>query len=422
MTQEEFVSIHEHDDVRRLALLGSVPAGVDLRAALQQIAGRQTARRKLPSWAAVEGLIYPPRLALEQCSGEAAALYKRRVAAQWLAEDAAGGHGATDGQRAAQGATTTLIDLTGGLGVDFWALAPLFARAVYVERQEKLCAAARHNFPRLGLHGAEVVNGDGIDHLRRLPEGVAATRRMIYLDPARRDANGRKTYAMEDCTPDVAALCPELLRKARRVMVKLSPMLDVHEAVAALRGVRAVHMVCAGGECKELLLQLDAMANQEAPLRMVCVNDGHIFNYTSAEAEAADREMATFPRATEGRCLLEPHAGVMKAGCFRLLERRFGVRPLSVNSHLFLADSVPPDFPGRAFRIIDRCTMNRRELRRALAGINSANVAVRNFPLTAAALRQRLRLADGGHLYLFGTTAADGSHLIFITERANGQG
>ena len=203
---EEFIREHRHDDVRQLALQAARYPDIDMQQALQQIAGWQTACTKLPEWAATDGIVYPPRLSMEQCSSEATAKYKAKVL---------------------DPSPSTVIDLTGGFGVDFSYMARGFQKAVYVERQPHLCEAARHNFQLLGLENAEVVCGDGVEYLKNLPPPFNAQSRLtIYLDPARRDENGKKTYAISDCTPDVVALKDLLLEKAGRVMIKLSPMLD----------------------------------------------------------------------------------------------------------------------------------------------------------------------------------------------------
>ncbi len=399
MNQEtlDFIEANAGADVRRLALQAGRHPGVDMAFALDQIAGRQAARRKLPSWAAVDGLVYPPRLSMEQCSGEAAARYKAAVARRLCG----GGR---------------LVDITGGFGVDFAFMARGFARATYVERQERLCAVARHNLPLLGLPGAEVVCADGADYLGRM-----APADLIYADPARRDAAGGRTYAIADCTPDVAALRGALLAKGRRVMVKLSPMLDWHKAVADMGGaVREVHMVSVGGECKELLLAMWSGGG----LQVHCVNDGDDFCFDGGGAPLpCSARGGGFGRAElpglVGMRLYEPNASVMKAGCFGLLERRFGVKALGAGSHLFVSAGGAEGFPGRAFVVERASTMGKRELRAALQGIGKANVAVRNFPLTVAELRRRLKMGEGGGVYIFATTLADRAHALLVCSKVS---
>lgn len=251
MSNEEFIQAHANDDVRQLALKAHGIEGIDLPFVLDQIAGRQTAKRKLPSWAAVSGVIYPPHLSMEQCSSERTAQYKAEIISLLTPHSS----------------LHTLTDLTGGFGVDFSFMSRSFKHAVYVERQEKLCDIAKENFRLLGLDNAEVVCGDGEEYLRQMDKAD-----VIYLDPARRDSNGAKTFAISDCTPDVVTLLPLLLQKATVVMVKLSPMLDWRKAIADIgeEYVREVHIVSVDNECKELLLLITSQ--QTTPPALFCVN------------------------------------------------------------------------------------------------------------------------------------------------------
>ena len=390
-----FIEQNLDADVRQLALKGCRDEMVDMTLALQQIAGRQTARRKLPTWAALDGILYPPHLGMEQCSSEQTAVYKRSVVSDIIVSKASEG---------------TLIDLTGGFGVDFSFLAPLFKRAVYVERQEVLCQLAHHNFEVLGIN-AEVVCGDGEAFLHQLTEHVT----MIFLDPARRDVNGARTYGISDCTPDVLTLRDELLQKADFVMLKLSPMLDWRKAVVDLgeQWVREVHIVSTSGECKELLLVLTKESSNEG-LRLVCKNDDQSFEvHLPYAAEPCLYQSVISPSSY----LYEPNASVMKAGCFAELSAHFGIGQLSQNSHLFVCEQPIDSFPGRQFRIMDVSMMNKRELKEKIAPLKQANITVRNFPLSVAELRKRLKISEGGSNYIFATTLANGDHVLIICER-----
>lgn len=402
MTTEEFIREHRNDDVRRLALQVSRHLCIDMPYALDQISGWQTACRKLPSWAAVDGIIYPPHISMEQCSSEHTAMYKAGI---FISH-------------------SSFIDLTGGFGVDFSFMSRGFSRAVYVERQEHLCDIARHNFALLGLDNTEVVCGDGIEYLHKIDYAD-----VIYLDPARRDTHGSRTYAISDCTPDVTAVERELLDKAGMVMLKLSPMLDITKTVTDLeRGdmqgvVRRVCIVSVDNECKELLVILSAKL-PVSPLEICCVDisskSGIIrFCYTPSQGQRASYPCHavsgdSLPAAFSGKYLYEPNASIMKAGCFDVLCERYGVRGIGRNSHLFISDEALSDFPGRSFVIKDVTTMNKKELKTALAGISRANITVRNFPMSVPELRKRLKLADGGDVYIFATTLSDSRRVLFI--------
>ena len=488
----DFIRQHQDDDVRQLAFLGSKYPEVDMPFALDQIRGRKMARVKLPRWASIDGIIYPPHISMEQCSSEQTALYKAELAARLLdlspsssengeekekeSENASNlhlsencefaGKGAVDSEFAKNEATckkqqilteseenvneikeepyegdfseeTGFVDLTGGFGVDFSYIASrLGVKSMYVERQAHLCEAAKENFGRLGLKNAIVKNGDGIEVLHSFaskkeaaaseslgitedqPQSLLKTKlglKLIFIDPARRDDAGNKVVSLKDCTPDVTLLQEEMLSKADYVIIKLSPMLDWHRAVSELNCVKEVHIISVSNECKELLLVLSArnMGN----LRIYCVNDAQSFVCDELDMESSSVKIAPFT-LEEMQYLYEPNASLMKAGCFGVLSERYDARMLSKNSHLFVSREPIAVFPGRSFRIIAISSFNKKELKRHLSGITKANIATRNFPLSVAELRKRLKLKDGGETYIFATTLSDESHVLVITEKA----
>ena len=400
MRDEEFIKLHETDDVRQLALKAHGVEGIDLPYCLDQIAGRQTARRKLPSWAAVDSIVYPPHISMEQCSSEQTALYKKSVLDRL--------HSSTFNLH-----SSTYIDLTGGFGVDFSFMSRGFRRAVYVERQEHLCDMASHNFRCLDMDNVEVVCDEAEDYLDYCEEAD-----VIYLDPARRDSHGGRTFAISDCTPDVIALLPLLLTKARLVMLKLSPMLDWRKAIADLgkKYIIEVHIVSVENECKELLLLLSSSPSSSIVPSLHCVNiTGK--NISSFIVPVSPMPISSSPNShvSTYAYLYEPNASIMKAGCFDVLAERYpGILKIAPNSHLFVSETEIPDFPGRCFSIDKMTTMNKKELRSALSGIKSANIATRNFPLSVAELRKRLKLEDGGDTYIFATTGCENEHILFI--------
>ena len=388
----EFIRRHADDDVKTLALKAWGTEGIDIHFALDQIAGRQTARQKLPAWAATEGIVYPPHISMEQCSSETTALYKQKLSLN------------TSQQQ-------SFVDLTGGFGVDFSYVARNFGKAIYVERQQHLCDIARENFQLLGLTQAEVVCEEAEKYLETMTHAD-----LIYLDPARRDSSGARTFAISDCTPDVISLRDLLLKKADIVMLKLSPMLDWRKAVSDLgeRNVSEVHVVAVNNECKELLVVMTATETES--IRIVGSDGVTSFQYTIDNGHSLSANNKT--KLTDNpQFLYEPNASLMKIGCFDKIEERFGVGQVATNSHLFLSDKEVNDFPGRSFRIVATTTMNKRDVKAALADVKSANIAVRNFPLSVAELRKRLKLKDGGDTYIFATTDAYDQHKLFICKK-----
>lgn len=399
MTTAEFIREYRERDIRKLALQANRFPDVDMPYALDQIQGWQIARRKLPKWAACDGVIFPPHLSMEQCSSEPTAQYKLNLAMEWASR---------------VGHASRMTDLTGGFGVDFSFTSCAFAAATYVERNEQLCHIVEHNLPLLGLNNATVVCTDAVEYL-----STVEPQTMLFLDPARRDEHGAKTVMLADCTPDVVQLLPQLLEKSRFTMLKLSPMLDWHKAVDDLQGtVREVHIVSVGGECKELLLVLSTVVESE--LKVYCADlstasdTSSLFVYTPGSSAPVANSTFNIQHST---FLFEPNASIMKAGCFDELAAAYGVSPVSRNSHLFLSDEPVEDFPGRSFVVERVTTMNKGELRKALVGIEKANIATRNFPLTVAELRKRLKIKDGGDVYIFATTTAEGEHLLLISRK-----
>lgn len=446
---QDFIRQHQDDDVRQLAFLGSKYPEVDMPFALDQIRGRKMARVKLPRWASLEGIIYPPHISMEQCSSESTALYKAELAARLLGLPAS-----SSGTEMKAENEIEFVDLTGGFGVDFsYIAARLGVKSMYVERQAHLCEAAKENFERLGLKNAIVKNGDGIEVLHSFlpkkddaasaddslgitydqPRSLLKTKlglKLIFIDPARRDDAGNKVVSLKDCTPDVTVLQEEMLSKADYVILKLSPMLDRHRAISELSHVREVHIISVNNECKELLLVLSArnMGDMEASsadgkvkhagnLRIYCVKEAQSFVCDESDMETSPVKIAP-STLEEMQYLYEPNASLMKAGCFGVLSDRYDARMLSKNSHLFVSQAPIEAFPGRSFRIIAISSFNKKELKRHLSGITKANIATRNFPLSVAELRKRLKLKDGGETYIFATTLSNESHVLVITEKA----
>ena len=398
MTNEEFIQKNREADVRTLALK-PMPDGVDSVWCLRQIEGYQLAKKKLPRWASAEGMWFPPRISMEQCSSESTATYKAKVAESLSCKD-------------------SFLDMTGGFGVDFSYMAPLFKKATYVERQDILCETARHNFPLLGLGNVEIVNALSGGDFSLSTNHYS----LIFLDPARRDDIGRKVFAIEDCTPDITLLQDELLNNADYVMVKLSPMLDITMALRTLHGVSEVHVVSVQGECKELLFIMNRNADT-ASTRIHCVNlDTADKDFTCILKDIATTHV-DFSMPEVGDCLFEPNASIMKAGVQDTFALHYGLKKLHQHSNLFIKNICETDtgvvtsVPSRIFRITNILDFSKQSLKLLQRTVGQANIAIRNFPSTVAELRKRLKLKDGGNVYIFATTLCDGSHVLLLCEK-----
>ena len=388
---QQFIREHQADNVRTLALQASKYPNIDMPTAITQIAGRQIAAEKIPSWKEIEDIWYPKHLSLEQCSSETTARYKANLL---------------------QG--ESLTDLTGGFGIDCSFIASGFQSVTYVERQEELCEIAAHNFPILNLNHITIRNEDGIAYLKAMSP-VAC----IFLDPARRNEHGGKTVAISDCEPDVTKLEELLLSKANRVMVKLSPMLDLSLALKDLRHAQEAHILSVNNECKELLLLLGQEVPTEIPI--------HCVNITTKGEREEQHFVFTREQELQNECtytdtlknyLYEPNSSLLKAGAFRSIATAYLVEKLHPNSHLYTSDILIADFPGRVFRIISQCSFNKKEIKNCLSDLKKANLTVRNFPATVAELRKRINLPEGGDTYLFASTLNNGQKILIRCEKA----
>ena len=384
-TTRQFIRENLNADVPTLALK-KAPVGTDVSLALRQIAARQLLQKKVPQWANNEDLLFPAHLSIEQCSSEASAKYKASL---------------LQGQ--------TFADLTGGLGIDTYYISQHFQQADYVERQAELCDMARQNFEVL-KSDVKVWNETAEDYLKH-----CEPKDCLFIDPARRDEHGRKTVSIADCTPDVAALQDVLLQKAERVLVKLSPMLDISKALEELRHVKEVHVVAVASECKELDVVLER--DYQGEVHFVCVN------------LMTNQLKLCFTQEEERNCLsqiaddvlnylYEPNPAVMKAGCFKLLTYRFHVFKLHKNSNLYTSERLVPDFPGRIFEVEGSASYNKKVKQTLLSDVEKASIAVRNFPLSVVELRKTLKISDGDETYLFATTLKGEEKVIIRTKKA----
>lgn len=406
---KSFINAHLNDDVNKLAL-SKFPDGIDKSLVVRQIQARQLLKKKLPSWSENDELLFPKRLSLEQCSSELTAKYKRLQTTDY-------------GQQ-------TLIDLTGGMGVDTSFLSDNFDETIYVESQEELCELARHNFKVLGKN-ITIVNDKAENFLLNCPEVDC-----IYLDPARRDEYGRKMVSLHDCSPDVAELQDLLLKKAKTVMIKLSPMLDIDIVKKELKNIKEIHVVAVRNECKELLVVISQQStvngqrSTDNGQQLISIDLRENWNFSFNENE--EQEAIASYADEFGKYLYEPGVACMKASCFKLLSQRFNLNKLHRNSHLYTSDELAEDFPGRAFEVIAVFPFDKKTKKEissicqqtlSLSGSKiveqnlqpKASIAVRNFPLTADELRKQLGFKDGDDFYIFGTTIKGDKKIVIVT-------
>ena len=377
------VQQHLHDDVQQLALQRNrFPqlSDADFRFLLQQIEGRQRTCEKLPILSALPDWWFPVRLSCEQCSSEATANYKAQIG----------------------GGCHRLIDLTAGYGIDTFHLAATAGEAHYVERNAELCAIAQHNFALYRPH-IQVHNTTAEDFLTQYPisnseasntpypiPNSAASNTLIYLDPARRSQSGGKVFRIEDCEPNVLALLPTLRAKARRVMIKFSPMLDTTAALRAMGGDWDTHIVAVNNEVKEVLF----LTGQGATYAVnICATHTDVFRFSEAEERAAQVRLATGVQ----QYIYEPNAAIIKAGAYRLISERYGLQKLDTNTHLYTSDTLLPDFPGRVWQVVDA---EIKDPKKQLLSSVRYSILSRNYPLSPDQIRKKYKLRDGDDQYI----------------------
>ena len=380
---------------------------------LQQVEGRERTADKLPTFAAIEDWWYPVRLSCEQCSSELTARYKAQII-----------------QRSSLTAKRSFLDLTGGYGVDTFFLSELFEETDYVEQNAELCRIAEHNKEikneKLKIKNVSIHNCTAEEFLsndRLCPALTIDQYDLIFLDPARRDSHGGKVFRLGDCTPNVVELMPDLvshLAPEGRIMLKLSPMIDLTQAIKELSAVSKVtpasvltwdiHVVAVKNEVKEVLL----LSHQKSEFRTQTITaidldkKEQAFVFTREEEQMCPSGIGHL-KFDIGHFLYEPNAAILKGGAYKLVSERFGLQKLDVNTHLYASDKLVEDFPGRVWKTSPLPSPKERV-------ISQANVIVRNYPLTAEQLKKRLHLRDGGTAYVIGCRV-NGKPVLFSAER-----
>ncbi|MFZ6664273.1 THUMP-like domain-containing protein [Peijinzhouia sedimentorum] len=384
---KDFIKNNESENPAQLMLNASVGQDFPLKEAVAQIAARQKAKQKLPEWYSTEGIIFPPSISMEQCSSELTALFKAQLFSG-----------------------KTLVDLTGGTGVDSFYFSKHFEKVQFIERQGHLCDLAKHNFQVLGADNIEVHSNDGLDFLSDNQADID----LIYLDPARRDDKKNKVFRLMDCQPDITLIQNALFKKCKQILLKAAPMLDVNAATMKLNGVKKIWVVAVENECKELLILMEKGWLEEPIIEAVDIKspaETNYFTFTKSE-EAASAIGLSMPN----KYLYEPNAAILKAGGFRSIAIRYDLKKLHPNSHLYTSYSFIEGFPGRSFELMATEHPYSRKLMELLPE-GKANITTRNFPETVAAVRRRTKIKDGGDIYIFATTLLDRKPVFLLCKK-----
>ena len=378
-----FIDEHTNDDVALLSLQAARFPDVDMPFAIRQISGKQKVREKIPTFYSCRELLYPLKLSLEQSSSEITAKHKSALC---------------EGE--------VLYDMTGGFGVDCFFLSSRFRQVFYVEAQTELCQLAEHNFSALGRANISIINDTAENFLNNCGDA-----HWIYLDPARRLESGKKAVLLSDCEPNVALLQDKLLEKSTRVMIKLSPMFDIAALRHELKHIREIHIVAVANECREIIVMLERNYNAQPEIKTT--NYSRIGTIEKFEFTAGDEQGAEITFTTALRqYLYEPNAAIMKSGAFGLISEKFRLSKLHINSHLYTSDCLIDDFPGRIFCVQTTIDFSKKSLSNLNDEVKKANLTIRNFPLTVNELRKKLKISEGGDVYLFATTLADNKKVL----------
>ncbi|RKS53142.1 hypothetical protein BC962_1388 [Gillisia mitskevichiae] len=376
---KKFIQSHLNDDLTKLILKGSPFPDVSVQEIATQISGLKKAKTKLPTWFKNQSILYSPNLNLEQTSSEITAKYK----SQLITGD-------------------TLIDLTGGFGIDDYYFSKRFKKVIHCELNAELSELASHNFSELGASNIKTHIGDGLEILKELGEKV----NWIYLDPARRDDYGGKVFLLEQCTPNVPKNLKLLFQNSDNILIKSSPLLDLSAGIAELRKVTEIHIVAVNNEVKELLWVLNRNISKEIKIKTINITK----NETQVFEAIFEELLAPIKYSSALKFLYEPNPAIMKSKLFSALATETNTKKLHSNSHLFTSE-VLQAFPGRSFEIMEVLNYNKKALKRSLK-LKKANITTRNFPKTVSEIRKELKIEDGGKDYLFFTTDLNNDKIV----------
>ena len=480
---KEYIKQHRNDDVYRLAL-AKTPEGVDLQYALQQISAYQTLTKKVPSWAECDELIFPRQLSLEQSSSELTARYKAELICEFMGNE-----------------PFTHIDLTGGMGIDCYFIAQYTQNSHYVELNPELCQIAQHNFahlnPNISVHNTtaeDFLNQSTDDRVQSTEHRLQSTdyrvqitdnsiaeeakntnsqlstfnscdkqeqrsslllpsearilsetknsqlSTLIYLDPARRGDHGQKLVSIADCQPNVIELLPQMFALTDKVVVKLSPMLDITRAINELPHIQHLYVISVNNECKELLLFINQQHTTEPTIHAINLSSQQITKTMDAQycppvlggravgGGGQNSQFLTGTLANEasltishahavGTYLYEPYAAHLKSGLYKTIAQQYNCEKLHQHSHLYTSNTLNNDFPGRKFEVKEVVTFDKKSAKALFKSLPKANITTRNFPLTVNELRTQYKIKDGGETYIFATTLYDESKVLIICQK-----
>lgn len=362
--EQDFIQQHEQSPLHTIALLKNKYPDLRFDRVLQQINGLKKAKKKLPEWSAQKDILFPIPLSMEQCSSEQTAKFKAKLV---------GGK--------------SLLDMTGGMGVDTYYLSKSFQHTIYCELQEELAQISKHNFEVLGT-SIETYIGDGLEKVNSLDCPVDC----IYLDPARRGEANQKVFFLEDCVPNIVEIQGALKEKSKQILVKCAPMLDIHQALNQLQQVSQLYIISVQNECKELLFHIKTDQTQEA--KISCIHIHTNGEQDCFEFSLSEESNSLTDYGNPEKYMYLPNSSILKGGAFKIIGKRFGLNKLAKNSHLYTSDKLIPEFPGRIFEVIQSIEGNQKKIRKHFKG-EAREIISRNFPLSSAQIEQKWNIQTG---------------------------
>ena len=379
---QKFISNNLQEDPVKLILKGSSFFDVTIQEIVEQIEAKKKCKKKLPSWFQTENIYYPNKLNIEQTSSEITAKYKA---------------GLVSGD--------SIIDITGGFGVDCFAFAEKFKEVTHCEINKELSAIAKYNFKQLGVENIKTIPQSGLDYV----ESANKNYDWIYADPSRRNDEKGKVFLLEDCLPNIPKNLISLFQFTNNILIKTSPVLDISSAVFEIEFVKEVHIIAIQNEVKEVLYLLEKNYHERIHFKTINITkeENQIFDFNWMDVKAN----YSFPL----KYLYEPNAAILKSGGFMEVSKLLNINKLHKHSHLYTSDKLI-DFPGRRFHILKNIPYHKKRLLKLIPS-NKANITTRNFPETVAQIRKKTGLKEGGDVYLFFTTDMEGDYKVLICEK-----
>ncbi|MBO3116822.1 class I SAM-dependent methyltransferase [Winogradskyella sp. DF17] len=381
---QNYIDLNLNSDAASILLKGIPFSNVDSKTLVQQIKAKKRCQKKLPTWFQTENIYYPNKLNIEQTSSEVAADYKASLVSG-----------------------CSLIDLTGGFGVDTFYFAKHIEKVTHCEINDELSKIVNHNYKTLNISNIECLNDNGIEALKRIDQPFD----WIYIDPSRRDDTKKKVFLLSDCTPNVKTFQGLFLKYAKHVMIKTSPLLDIKATQNDLKQIKELHIVAVNNEVKELLWVLERDCKSDFIIKTVNLTKQ---NKQEFDFKFKDESYALVEYTKPLSYLYEPNAAILKAGAFNSVSSLLDVSKLHKHSHIYTSD-ILIEFPGRRFKIEKVIHFNKKVF--AKERIGKANVTTRNFPLSVGDIRKKLKIKDGGNIYLFFTTNMSDEKIILICSK-----